>query len=66
MSVINITAGEDLRQSDAVHVENGKAHASALTCSSCQRNFTDPDNRDAIIYLGECLLCDHVRGELYD
>ncbi len=33
------------------------------TCPNCHKRYNDPANMEAIDRIGECLNCDHVRGE---
>lgn len=34
-----------------------------MTCFTCVREYKDSLNIEAILCLGECLSCDHSRGE---
>jgi len=38
--------------------------ASSATCPTCKRELTDPLDIEAVEKLGECLDCDHIRGEI--
>lgn len=33
-------------------------------CNTCRKEYTDLDNIDFINHVGECAMCDHVRGDL--
>lgn len=37
-----------------------------MKCPTCLKRFTDHFNTHAIRHLGECLKCDHVRGDSID
>jgi hypothetical protein len=38
--------------------------AGIIFCHQCGQGYTDEKNIEAIKKLGECLSCDHVRGDI--
>ena len=48
----------------AIQVIDANEFNKPLLCPSCKRLYTNAIEKEAIRFMGECLGCDHVRGEM--